>query len=61
MKQSAKGSLLLGCIDEGIGIRDSFHPPFTIFVILLVPSSQRNFEFLRAKKKAQKAFDNKRN
>jgi hypothetical protein len=41
MKPSAKGSLLLGCIDVDIGIRNSYHHRFAIFVVLIVVPASR--------------------
>jgi hypothetical protein len=61
MKPCAKGSSLLGCIDEDIGAGGSYNRRFIIFVVLFIPSCRRNFKFLRAKKEAQEAFDDEIN
>jgi hypothetical protein len=50
-----------GCIDEDIGAGGSCHFLFTIIVVLFVPSSRRNFKFLRAKREAQEVFDDEIN
>jgi hypothetical protein len=39
MKPSATGSLLLGCVAVDIGAGHSYHRQFSIFVVLVVPSS----------------------
>jgi hypothetical protein len=51
MSPTAKTIKLLDCIGEVIYVRVSHHSRFSIFVVLFVPSSRRNFKFLRAKKK----------
>ncbi len=61
MNPTAKTIEQLGCIDEFVCVGGSCHRRFTIFVVLFVPSSRRNFKFLRAKKEAHEAFDAKIN
>jgi hypothetical protein len=61
MSPTAKTIEQLGCIDKVICAGGSLHCRFTIFVVLFVPSSRRNFKFLRAKKVAQEAFFDKIN
>jgi hypothetical protein len=61
MKPSAKGSSLLGCVDEDIGVGGSYLCRFIICVVLFFPSCRRNFKFLRAKKEAPEAFDDEIN
>jgi hypothetical protein len=60
MIPAAKGGQLLYCIGKVICVGGSCHRRFTIFVVLSV-SSRRNFKVLRAKKKAQEAFDDEIN
>jgi hypothetical protein len=59
MNPTAKTIEQLGCIDEYIG--GSCHRRIAIVVVLFVPSSRRNFKFLRAKEEAQEALDDEIN
>jgi hypothetical protein len=52
MKPSAKVILLLGFIDEVIGVGGNYHRRFIIFVLLFVLSSRRNFEIPTRKKRS---------
>jgi hypothetical protein len=47
MNPTAKITELLGCIDKAICVRGRGHRQFTIFVVLFVSSSGRNFKILR--------------
>jgi hypothetical protein len=61
MIPAAKEGQLLGCIGEVICAGGSCRGRFTIFVVLFVSSSHKNFKILRAKKEAQEAFDDEIN
>jgi hypothetical protein len=61
MNPAAKITKLLGCIDEVICVGGRGHRRFTIFVVLFVSSSGRDFKILLAKKEAQEAFDDEIN
>jgi hypothetical protein len=61
MNPPAKIAELLHCFDGVICVGGRCHRRITIFVVLFVLSSGRNFEILRAKKEAQEAFDAKIN
>jgi hypothetical protein len=56
MNRAAKVNNALGSIGIVLCAGASYHRRFTIFVVLVVPSSRRNLKFLRAKRKAQEAF-----
>jgi hypothetical protein len=58
MKPSAKGVLSLSCVDKDIGVGGSYHRRKGVLWFF---SSRTNFNFLRAKKEAQEAFDAKIN
>jgi hypothetical protein len=61
MNPTAKAVALLDCIGKIIGVGGSCHCQSSIFVVLFVSSSRTNFKFLRPKKGAQEAFDDKKN
>jgi hypothetical protein len=58
MNPPAKLTKLLGCIDEVICVGGRCHCQKGVMLLL---SSQTNSNFLRAKKEAQEAFDDKIN
>ena len=51
MNPTAKTVEQLGSIGEVISLGARYHRRFTIFVVLVVPSSRRNLKFLRVLKR----------